>query len=71
MFRLSPMLTFIMLGVMPLVIPLPPDSAGVQEGYRRIRVAVRDQCVLAEHVTGIAVLQLFNRGERSRASLSA
>ena len=39
----------------------------VQESYRRIRVAVAAiNAYLQEHITGIAVLQLFNREERSR-----
>jgi ATP-binding cassette subfamily B protein len=38
----------------------------VRESYRRIRVAIaRINAYLQEHVTGIVVLQLFNREERS------
>jgi ATP-binding cassette subfamily B multidrug efflux pump len=44
----------------------------VQTSYRRIRVAVaRINTYLAEHVTGMAVLQLFNREERSCEEFSA
>jgi ATP-binding cassette subfamily B protein len=40
----------------------------VQSSYRRIRVAVaRINSYLQEHATGISVLQLFNREERSKA----
>jgi ATP-binding cassette subfamily B multidrug efflux pump len=68
MLRLSPMLTLIMLAVMPLVILATARfRTRVQEGYRRIRIAVAAiNAYLQEHVTGIAVLQLFNREERSR-----
>ena len=38
----------------------------VRESYRRIRVAIaRINAYLQEHVTGIVVLQLFNREQRS------
>ncbi len=38
----------------------------VRESYRRIRVAIaRINAYLQEHLTGMAVLQLFNREERS------
>ena len=40
----------------------------VQKSYRRIRVAIaRINSYLQEHISGIAVLQLFNREARSRA----
>src|SRR5581483_8968803 len=39
-----------------------------QESYRRIRVAIaKINSYLQEHLTGMAVLQLFNREERSRS----
>jgi ATP-binding cassette, subfamily B, multidrug efflux pump len=39
----------------------------VRDSYRRIRVAIaRINAYLQEHVTGIVVLQLFNREKRSR-----
>ncbi len=67
MFRLSPALTLIMLAVMPLVILTTSIfRRRVQQGYRRIRVAVaRINAYLQEHITGIVVLQLFNREGRS------
>jgi ATP-binding cassette subfamily B multidrug efflux pump len=38
----------------------------VRESYRRIRVAIaRINAYLQEHITGMAVIQLFNREERS------
>ena len=38
----------------------------VRDSYRRIRVAIaRINAYLQEHVTGIVVLQLFNREKRS------
>ena len=44
----------------------------VQQSYRRIRVAIaRINAYLQEHVNGIAVLQLFNREERSRDEFAA
>jgi ATP-binding cassette, subfamily B, multidrug efflux pump len=40
----------------------------VRESYRRIRIAIaRINAYLQEHVTGIVVLQLFNREQRSYA----
>jgi ATP-binding cassette subfamily B protein len=39
----------------------------VQQSYRRIRIAIaRINSYLQEHITGIAVVQLFNREEKSR-----
>ncbi len=67
MFRLSPTLTLLMLAVMPLVVLVTMlFRRRVQASYRRIRVAIaRINAYLQEHVTGIAVLQLFNRERRS------
>jgi ATP-binding cassette, subfamily B, multidrug efflux pump len=69
MLRLSPGLTFFLLAVMPLVILATMHfRRSVQESYRRIRVAVAGiNSFLQEHVTGMSVLQLFNREDRSRA----
>jgi ATP-binding cassette subfamily B multidrug efflux pump len=36
----------------------------VRDSYRRIRVAIADQRYLQEHITGIVVLQLFNREKK-------
>jgi ATP-binding cassette subfamily B protein len=67
MFRLSPLLTLIMLAAMPLVILVTlAFRRTVTQSYRRIRVAIaRINAYLQEHITGIVVLQLFNRERRS------
>ena len=67
MFRLSAPLAAIMLAAMPLVILATVIfRRSVTESYRRIRVAIaRINSYLQEHVTGIVVLQLFNRERRS------
>jgi ATP-binding cassette subfamily B protein len=67
MLRLSPMLTLIMMLAMPFVILATSIfRRSVRESYRRIRVAIaRINSYLQEHITGIAVLQLFNREQRS------
>ena len=68
MFKLSPGLTGLMLGVMPLVILVTAVfRRSVTQSYRRIRIAIaKINAYLQEHVTGIVVLQLFNREARSR-----
>jgi ATP-binding cassette subfamily B protein len=67
MFSLSPLLTGIMLCVMPFVILTTMIfRRSVTQSYRRIRVAIaRISAYLQEHITGIVVLQLFNRERRS------
>jgi ATP-binding cassette subfamily B protein len=67
MFRLSAVLTAIMLAAMPLVILITVlFRRSVTQSYRRIRVAIaKINAYLQEHVTGIVVLQLFNREARS------
>jgi ATP-binding cassette subfamily B protein len=67
MFRMSALLTLIMLAVMPLVILVTVIfRRSVTQSYRRIRIAIaRINSYLQEHVTGITVLQLFNRERRS------
>jgi ATP-binding cassette subfamily B protein len=67
MLRLSPLLTLIMMLAMPFVILATSIfRRSVRESYRRIRVAIaRINAYLQEHITGIAVLQLFNRERRS------
>src|SRR6202021_2388886 len=69
MLELSPGMTFFLLAVMPLVVLVTMQfRRSVQKSYRRIRVAIaRINSYLQEHISGIAVLQLFNREERSRA----
>jgi ATP-binding cassette subfamily B protein len=69
MFSFSPLLTGIMLAVMPFVILTTAIfRRSVTESYRRIRVAIaRINAYLQEHLTGMSVLQLFNRERRSMA----
>lgn len=69
MFRLSPGMTGLMLAVMPFVVLVTVlFRRTASHSYRRIRVAIaRINAYLQEHVAGIAVLQLFNREERSRS----
>ena len=68
MFRLSPGMTGLMLAVMPLVVLVTIQfRRKASQSYRRIRVAIaRINAYLQEHIAGMAVLQLFNREERSR-----
>src|SRR4051794_30255347 len=68
MFRLSPGMTGLMLAVMPFVVLITIQfRRKASQSYRRIRVAIaRINAYLQEHVAGIAVLQLFNREQRSR-----
>jgi len=67
MFKMSAGLTLLMLGVMPFVILTTAIfRRTVSQSYRRIRVAIaKINAYLQEHVTGIVVLQLFNREARS------
>jgi ATP-binding cassette, subfamily B, multidrug efflux pump len=67
MFQLSPGMTGLLLAVLPLVVfATSVFRRTVMGSYRRIRVAIaRINSYLQEHVNGIAVLQLFNREERS------
>jgi ATP-binding cassette subfamily B multidrug efflux pump len=67
MFRLSPGMTGLLLAVLPFVVLVTAVfRRTVQQSYRRIRVAVaRINTYLQEHVNGMAVLQLFNREQRS------
>ncbi|HEX4231676.1 MAG TPA: ABC transporter ATP-binding protein [Bryobacteraceae bacterium] len=73
MFRLSPGMTLLMLVVMPLVLLVTIQfRRTASQSYRRIRVAIaKINAYLQEHVAGMAVLQLFNREERSRAEFDA
>jgi ATP-binding cassette subfamily B multidrug efflux pump len=68
MYRMSPLLATILMAAMPLVILVTMHfRRTVSESYRRIRVAIaRINAYLQEHVTGIVVLQLFNRERKSR-----
>jgi ATP-binding cassette subfamily B protein len=67
MFSFSPLLTAIMLTAMPFVIVTTVIfRRSVTDSYRRIRVAIaRINSYLQEHITGIVVLQLFNRERRA------
>jgi ATP-binding cassette subfamily B protein len=67
MVRLSGWLTLIMLAAMPFVVLVTMlFRRTVTQSYRRIRVAIaRINAYLQEHITGIVVLQLFNRERRS------
>jgi ATP-binding cassette subfamily B protein len=69
MLKMSPGMTAFLLAVMPLVVLVTMQfRRSVQKSYRRIRVAIaRINSYLQEHISGIAVLQLFNREARSRA----
>jgi ATP-binding cassette subfamily B protein len=68
MLELSPGMTVFMLAVMPLVVLVTMQfRRAVQKSYRKIRVAIaRINSYLQEHISGIAVLQLFNGEARSR-----
>jgi ATP-binding cassette subfamily B protein len=58
------LLTFSVLPIIALV--TAAFRKAVRESYRRIRVAIaRINAYLQEHITGMPVLQLFNREERS------
>jgi ATP-binding cassette subfamily B protein len=63
MLQLSGLLTAIMMAAMPFVIVTTAIfRRSVTQSYRRIRVAIaKINAYLQEHVTGIVVLQLFNR----------
>jgi ATP-binding cassette subfamily B multidrug efflux pump len=67
MFRLSPLLTGILMAAMPVVVGATlVFRRSVTQSYRRIRVAIaKINAYLQEHVSGIVVLQLFNRERRS------
>jgi len=66
MFRMSPLLSGVILAAMPFVVLVTVIfRRSVTQSYRRIRVAIaRINSYLQEHITGIVVLQLFNRERR-------
>jgi ATP-binding cassette subfamily B protein len=68
MLRLSPGMTVLMLAVMPFVVLVTIRfRRTASQSYRRIRIAIaKINAYLQEHIAGMAVLQLFNREERSR-----
>lgn len=67
MFQLSAGMTLLLLAVLPLVVLTTAIfRRSVSQSYRRTRVAIaRINAYLQERVSGIAVLQLFNREKRS------
>jgi len=67
MYRMSPLLTAIILSAMPFVILVTVlFRRTVSQSYRNIRIAIaRINAYIQEHITGIVVLQLFNREKRS------
>jgi ATP-binding cassette subfamily B multidrug efflux pump len=73
MFQLSPGLTLILLGVMPLVIlATAAFRRSVSHSYRRIRIAIaKINSYIQEHINGISVLQLFNREKKSSEEFEA
>ncbi len=73
MLQLSVLLTAIMMAAMPFVILTTTlFRRSVTQSYRRIRVAIaKINAYLQEHVTGIVVLQLFNRERLQRAGIRA
>ncbi len=68
MFKLSPGMTGLLLAVMPAVILVTIQfRRKASQSYRRIRLAIaKINAYLQEHVAGVAVLQLFNREDRSK-----
>ena len=66
--QLSPALTAILLGVMPLVVMVTIQfRRAASLSYRQTRLAVaRINTYLQEHITGMQVLQIFNREEKAR-----
>ncbi len=73
MLELSPGMTAFLLAVMPLVVVVTMQfRRAVQKSYRKIRVAIaRINSYLQEHISGIAVLQLFNGEARSRREFAS
>ena len=73
MFRLSPALTLLMLAALPLLFLVTIlFRRAVAASNRRIRAAVaRINSFLQEHVSGIAVLQLYNREARAARDFAA
>ncbi|MEN6535811.1 MAG: ABC transporter ATP-binding protein [Bryobacteraceae bacterium] len=69
MCKLSLALTLLLLAVMPAVVFFTIlFRRSVTLSYKRIRIAIaKINAYLQEHVNGIAVLQLFNREEKSAA----
>jgi ATP-binding cassette subfamily B protein len=68
MFLLSPELTLLLLGAMPFVVVVTlVFRRSVSRSYGQIRIAIaKINAYVQERVTGISVVQLFNREGRSR-----
>jgi ATP-binding cassette, subfamily B, multidrug efflux pump len=68
MFRLSPGLSLVLLAVMPVVVLVTiAFRRAVANSYRRIRIAIaKINSYIQEHITGIVVVQLFNRERVSK-----
>ncbi|MEJ5367366.1 MAG: ABC transporter ATP-binding protein [Bryobacteraceae bacterium] len=73
MIRLSPVLTLLMVFSLPAVFLVTAIfRRAVQSSNRRIRAAVaRINSFLQEHVSGIAILQLYNREARAARDFAA
>jgi ATP-binding cassette subfamily B multidrug efflux pump len=67
MLALNWRLALLTFSVLPLIVLVTiAFRKAVRESYRRIRIAIaRINAYLQEHITGMAVIQLFNREERS------
>jgi ATP-binding cassette subfamily B multidrug efflux pump len=67
MLKLNVAMTLLLLAVMPAVVVVTVIfRRSATQSYRRIRVAIaRINSYLQEHVSGMSVLQLFNREEKS------
>ncbi|MEO8029147.1 MAG: ABC transporter transmembrane domain-containing protein, partial [Bryobacteraceae bacterium] len=73
MFQLSPGMTAMLLAVLPIVVGVMAlFRRTVQKSNRRIRTAVaRINSFLQEYVSGMSVVQLFNREQRARQDFDA
>ena len=67
MLKLNWKLALLTFSVLPVIVVVTTAfRKAVRESYRRIRAAIaRINAYLQEHITGMTVLQLFNRQERS------
>ncbi|MBS1852581.1 MAG: ABC transporter ATP-binding protein [Acidobacteria bacterium] len=72
MYHMNPRLALITFAVLPfIIIATKIFRDNVRESYRRIRTAIaRINSYLQEHVSGMVVLQLFNREKRAHGEFS-
>ena len=72
LFLLNPPLAWVTFLTLPLIVALTAwFRKRARETYRDIRVRIaRINAFLQEHITGMAVVQLFNREERAKADFS-